>query len=1440
MAAEQHVSICGAGKRFRRCDFPRPLSGPVKVHPRPKVSRAFTPGILFVFLALLVTLCHGAHFSPACADGSEPKVLILNSYHHGYLWSDNELEGVVDRLKEVYPELEPGIEFLDMKRFPGGENAAIQEKYLTSKYRDRKLDLVVVLDNPAFDLAMLHREEIFPGTPIVFAGINDFNPKMVSGRAEVTGVAELLDFSGTLEIALALHPRARRLLVINDDTLSGIAVRREVEHALPRLRDRIEVEFLHPESFNEVPDRLRALPPDSIALIASVTTDRAGLSLPLSESTRLIASTDVPVYATHESRLGFGIVGGSLLAGRAHGRLAGDIALRILAGEPASSIAIETSCSCRPMFDYKQLARFHIPLGLLPADSFIINRPVSVLERHYKPILFSGIVIFILSLAVGALTLTVLRRRAAEVALKESEGKFRRLYESITDAFFLSDVHGQIRECNETFRKMTGYGADELHCLSSRDLTPEKWHALEEEILKEQVSTRGYSDVYEKEYRHRDGTVFPVELRVFLLKDEAGTPYGMASIVRDISERRRAEDLLRESERRYRLYVETVSEGVWVVNTEQRISYVNHVICEMLGYGEEEILGRLTVSFVASDHRDEHLAKTTPRHEALSERYECKLRRKNGGDLWVIVSSSPLMDEKENLEGSFCILNDITERKRMEEALTQSEETYRTLFESMSQGVFSLNGDGAVIDVNPAALRMYGLSREEFVASMSDNGPFRLLVHEDGSAFLDEEISSIRGAFSGDTISNVVAGIPNRRTGARVWAVVNAIPLVRPNESRPYRIFITLHDITVRKTTEELLYREQERFAQIASVSPGVIYSFCMQPDGRCRFPYSSPNIQKIFCFKPEELAENGRIVLPHLHDADRERVKMAIVESRRTLSLWRCEFRVMHPGKGEMWVEGYAMPTLEPDGSCLWHGLLTDITERRKADEVLRLTQFSVETAADPIYWTGSNARILYANGAACRSLGYSNDELLALSVPDIDPYFDPRKWGEFYTEFRRAGFTSFESLHKRKDGTTFPVEVRASHLAVDGHDLGLLFVKDLTEKKLADKEREMLEGKLRQAQKMEAIGTLAGGIAHDFNNILAPIIGYAEMVLNDTPPDSPRGRSLQQILKAADRAKELVKQILSFGRSTREQDRVPTEVGSVVKEALKLLRASLPSSIEVVQRIERGTAMVDPTQIHQVLMNLCTNAAHAMSDKGVLSISLTSVSLNSVDLASLSIVDMKPGRYLKLCVSDSGCGMDAAVIERIFDPYFTTKAVGKGSGLGLSVVHGIVKKYSGAITVQSELGMGTTFNVYIPSTEEMVDSGSQDAPQLPTGTEKILFIDDEASVVEIGTAILTRLGYKVTASRDPVQALEIFQKAPDQFDLVVTDYTMPKLTGMDLIERITKIRPGIPMILCTGFTEKVTSKSASELGVRFMMKPFRMNHLAETVRKALDGVKP
>ena len=387
------------------------------------------------------------------------------------------------------------------------------------------------------------------------------------------------------------------------------------------------------------------------------------------------------------------------------------------------------------------------------------------------------------------------------------------------------------------------------------------------------------------------------------------------------------------------------------------------------------------------------------------------------------------------------------------------------------------------------------------------------------------------------------------------------------------------------------------------------------------------------------------------------------------------------------------------------------------------------------------------------------------------------------------------------------------------------------------AEETQEKLEAQLLQAQKLETIGTLAGGIAHDFNNILTPIFGYLNLAQQELPPDNPVHARLEQVLRASSRAKDLVQQILVFSRKA-EQERKPMQLHFIVKEALKLLKASLPSTIEIKQNIdsEAGTVLADPTQIHQMIMNICTNAYQAMFGSG----GTLEINLKKFEVTS-AFAKMHPnlgeGSYVLLTISDTGHGMDSETVASIFEPFYTTKEVGEGTGLGLSIVHGIVMSHDGEITVYSEPGVGTAFNIYLPKVD--IDAGQEvheDEISI-TGDERILIVDDEETIVELAGEILTGLGYSVSAFVSSTEALETFRENPDMYDLVISDHTMPGYTGTQMAEELMSIRPDVPIIIMSGFGLTLTPEKCEELGIRdFLTKPFHAYDLGRSIRKVID----
>ncbi|MGA1869317.1 MAG: response regulator [bacterium] len=511
-----------------------------------------------------------------------------------------------------------------------------------------------------------------------------------------------------------------------------------------------------------------------------------------------------------------------------------------------------------------------------------------------------------------------------------------------------------------------------------------------------------------------------------------------------------------------------------------------------------------------------------------------------------------------------------------------------------------------------------------------------------------------------------------------------------------------------------------------------------------------------------------------------------------------------------------------------------------RELREAYEKNKILIETIPDGIAITTLEGKIVDANKAYQDMLGYSLDELKEITQKQLTP----DKWHDIdssaTSHIMEKGHWSFEKEYIKKDGAIIPISVTGWMIKdSEGNPCNFgIFVKDITRSRQTEEDKKRLERQLRQSQKMEAIGTLAGGIAHDFNNILFPIIGYTEMVVDDIPHNNLIRSNLEQVLKAAKRAKALVKQILTFSRYN-EQEHKPLHLQLIINEALKLLRASLPSTINIVQNIDKecGPVLADATQIHQVIMNMGTNAYHAMCEKGgVLEVNLKEINLDPEDLNP--DIKLEPGPYAQLTFADTGHGMEHEIMERIFDPYFTTKSLSKGTGMGLSVVHGIISGHGGHITVESTVDEGTTFHIYLPRIHTTsAKKESYTNPSIPGGNERILLIDDEEPILHMLKQMLERMGYSITALTSSSEALEVFRTHMDKYDLIITDQTMPAMTGAQLAEEVIKIRSDIPVILCTGFSEIMDEEQAKSIGIQeYIMKPVVKSEIAHTIRKIFD----
>ena len=640
-----------------------------------------------------------------------------------------------------------------------------------------------------------------------------------------------------------------------------------------------------------------------------------------------------------------------------------------------------------------------------------------------------------------------------------------------------------------------------------------------------------------------------------------------------------------------------------------------------------------------------------------------------------------------------------------------------------------------------------------------------------------------------------------------------------------------IRDITERKRAEEELKRAEEMYRNI--FENAVLGIFQSTPKGR--FLSANTALAKMHGY--ESAAELISATANVTHDryvnpADRDRFRR-IIGKQGTVTSFEAAFR--RKDGSTVWLSLNARAVRDPNGQVEYYeGTVHDITDSRRAKEALEESEeryrTAIEHSSDGVAIVKGESHI-YVNRRFLDMFGYKDLAEFRDRGPYASVHPDDRERIMRINQERQTEKpvpSQYEFKGMRKDGTANYVEVSATRFFYQGEPATLAYLRDITD-------RKQLEFQLRQSQKMEAIGTLAGGVAHDFNNILAGIIGFTELVRDDIPPEGTEYYRLGLVLKAAHRGRDLVKQILAFSRKV-EYDQKPVALSGIVEEGLKLLRPLLPATIEIQWNGAAGddTILADSAQLHQVLMNLCTNSAQAMGKKGgVLEISVSGDHFRKDSLPP----GMKPGEYVILTLRDTGPGIKPEVLERIFDPFFTTKVKGEGTGLGLSVVHGIVRSHGGSIRVESELGNGSIFSIFLPKIRKssILAAGEELAAQ--GGKECILFVDDEDILVELNNARLTQLGYEVVATTSSTEALTLFKKEPDRYHLVITDYTMPDMTGVDLARKLLKVRGDIPIILCTGYNEKISPDKARRVGIReFLLKPQSKGELDLTIRRVLD----
>ncbi|SDS54596.1 PAS domain S-box protein [Opitutus sp. GAS368] len=758
------------------------------------------------------------------------------------------------------------------------------------------------------------------------------------------------------------------------------------------------------------------------------------------------------------------------------------------------------------------------------------------------------------------------------------------------------------------------------------------------------------------------------------------------------------------------------------------------------------------------------------------------------------------------------------------------EPQFRSLVEQSLVGVYLIQ-DNRFVYVNPRLAEIFGYPADDIISKLTVPdlvaASDRALVAENLTRRLTGEVAGLNYSFRG--------------LHAFGWPLQLEVFGSRIDYLGRPAIIGTLLDVTDRQEAEAALRESEARYRLLIQTAPEAIVVLDVEQG---RFVDYNHQAELFFDMPPDQLNRYGSADLSPKFQPDGRRsdeVSKAYLE--RAVAGETPAFEWIHRS-----LTGREIPCeirlvrLPAHGRTLVRGSLTDITERRRTAEALARSQENYrqlfEQANDAILLCSADGRLVDVNRHTVSISGFSREELLAMSAVDIIAPEDHDYLRHCLDELARQGMRFSTYRFRRKDGSIFFGETSTKLLA-DGRLLAM--VRDITERRQVEEQKRKLEEELRQAQKLQAIGTLAGGIAHDFNNILAAILGNAQLLKIQLAPEHEGQRRVSQILVASNRAKDLVQQILMFSRQ-REQERRVLDLAAIVSEATRLIEVTLPPAVRLELAIPRDLPVVlaDPTQIHQVVVNLCTNAQHAMREHGgLLEVALAVVALP--EEGSESKPSLPAGRYVCLRVADNGHGMDGATLQRIYEPFFTTKAVGDGTGLGLAVVHGIVESHRGAIAVNSHPGQGTTFRLFFPVHDDQPAQPVKPAIATASGrNQHIVFVDDEMPIAEVAKVMLPRLGYRVSVFNNPRDALDYVRENAADIDLLMTDFSMPDMNGIDLIRAAAQIRPGLPAVLLTGYGRPIDSRAAVGLNIRETInKPFTMGNLAGAIQGALGPKK-